>query len=97
MTNQVKKYNVSLQQTYCYILLVIQDRWEPFEKAIDLNKLISHTVAQTSLYASQNGRNFVSNDAEMKAFLGMNSIMSINKNTTGLLTNKLVTKDLKML
>ena len=70
---------------------------EAFQKAIDLNKLISQIVAQTSLYASQNGRNFVSNDAEMKAFLGMNSIRSINKNTTGLLTNKLVTKDLKML
>ena len=44
-----------------------------------LNKLISHIAAQKKLYASQNGCNFVTNDAEMKVFLGMNSIMSINK------------------
>ena len=44
-----------------------------------MNKFISHIVAQTNLYSSQNGRNFVTNDAEMKAFLGMNSIMSFNK------------------
>ena len=53
--------------------------FDVFEKANDLNKLISHTGAQTNLYASQNGCNFVTNDAEMKVFLGMNSIMSINK------------------
>ena len=53
--------------------------FDVFEKAIDLNKLISHIVAQTNLYESQYGCNFVTNDAEMKTFLGMNSIMSINK------------------
>ena len=50
-----------------------------FEKAIDLNKSIPHIVAQTNLYASQNGRNFVTHDVEMKAFLRMNRIMTINK------------------
>ena len=44
-----------------------------------LNKLISHIVAQTNLYASQNGQNIVTNDAEMKTVLEMNSIMSIKK------------------
>ena len=52
--------------------------FDVFEKAIDLNKLISYVLAQTNLYESQNGRNFVTNDAKMKSFLGMNS-MSINK------------------
>ena len=74
--------------------------FDVFEKDIDLNKLISHTVAKKHLYASQNGCNFVTNDAEVKAFLGMNSIMSINK----LLSiehcqsnkNTLVTKGLEM-
>ena len=40
--------------------------------------MISYILDQTNLYASQNGCNFVTNDAEMKSFLGMNS-MSINK------------------
>ena len=53
--------------------------FDVFEKAINLNKLISHILAQTNLYASQNGCHFVTNDVEMKAFLGINSIMSINK------------------
>ena len=44
-----------------------------------MNKLISHILSQTNLYATQKGHNFVTNDAEIKAFLGMNSIMSINK------------------
>ena len=53
--------------------------FDVFEKTVDLNKLISHILSQTNLYATQKGCNFVTNDAEMKAFLGMNSIMSINK------------------
>ena len=53
--------------------------FDVFEKAIDFSNLISHIVAQKKLYASQNDCNFVSNDAKMKTFLGMNSIMSINK------------------
>ena len=56
-----------------------QRPFDVFEKSIDLKKLISHIAAQKKLYASQNGCNFVTNNAEMKVFLGMNSIMSINK------------------
>ena len=41
--------------------------------------MISHIIAQKKSYTSQNGCNFVTNDAEIKAFLGMNSIISINK------------------
>ena len=52
--------------------------FDVFQKAIDLYKLISYILYQTNLYASQNGCNFVTNDAKMKSFLGMNS-MSINK------------------
>ena len=53
--------------------------FDVFEKAIDLNKSIPHIVAQANFYASQNDRNFVTNDVEMKAFLRMNRIMTINK------------------
>ena len=74
LKSQVKKYNVSLQQRCYYIFLVIQGRLMSLRKP-----LISHIVAQKNLYASQNGLNFVTNDVEMKAFLGMNSVMSTNK------------------
>ena len=75
----MKKYNVTLQQTYYYIFFTDTRPVNVFEKAIDLNKLVFHIVAQTNLYASQNCCSFVTNDAEMKASFEMNSIMSINK------------------
>ena len=53
--------------------------FDVFENPIHLNKLVSHITAQSNLYGSQNGPNFITNDAEMKAFLQINSIMSINK------------------
>ena len=79
LTSQVKKYNVTLQQTYYYIFFTDTRPVNVFEKAIDLNKLVFHIVAQTNLYASKNRCSFVTNDAEMKASFEMNSIMSINK------------------
>ena len=36
-------------------------------------------VEQTNLYARQNGRQFETNSDEIKAFLGINFVMSINK------------------
>ena len=43
-----------------------------FEKAIDFNKLISHIICSSNKFVciaeSQNSCNFVTNDAEMKAF-----------------------------
>ena len=74
-----KKKECKLQQN---VLLQFDGNPTPFdvyEKTLDLNKLLSDIVSQTNLYATQKGRNFVTNLAEMKAFLEMNSIMSINK------------------
>ena len=50
-----------------------------FEKVMQLDKLVTLIVTETNRYAQQNGRNFVTNAAEMKAFLGMNYIMGVNK------------------
>ena len=50
-----------------------------FEKVIQLDKLVTLIVTDSNRYAQQNGRNFVTNAAEMKAFLGMNYIMGVNK------------------
>ena len=45
--------------------------FDAFEKAIDLNNLISHILSQTNFHASQNGRNFGRKDVKMKAVLEM--------------------------
>ena len=74
-----KKIECKLQQDVLLHFNSNPTPFDVFEKTVDLNKLISHILSQTNLYATQKGRNFVTNDAEMKAFLGMNSIMSINK------------------
>ena len=50
-----------------------------FEKVMQLDKLVTLIVTETNRYAQQNGRNFVTNAAEMKAFLSMNYIMGVNK------------------
>ena len=49
------------------------------EKVMQLDKLVTLIVAETNHYAQQKGRNFVTNAAKMKAFLGMNYIMGVNK------------------
>ena len=49
-----------------------------FAKLMQLDKLVTLIVTETNRYAQQNGRNFVTNVAEMKAFLGMNYIMGVN-------------------
>ena len=49
---------------------------------MQLHKLVALILTETNRYAQQNGRNFVTNAAEMKAFLGMNYIMSVNKPPT---------------
>ena len=40
---------------------------------------MKHICDQTNLYATQNGREFASNPEEIRAFLGVNYIMSISK------------------
>ena len=49
------------------------------EKVMQLDKLITLIITETNRYAQQNGRNFVTNEAEMKAFLRMNYVMGVNK------------------
>ena len=75
----MKKYNVSLQETFLVYFSLDPKPFDVFENSIHLNELISHIIAQSNLYGSQNGPNFITNDAEMKAFLEINSIMSIDK------------------
>ena len=44
-----------------------------------LNELVKIICDQSNLCAAQNGREFVTNPAEIPAFLGINYIMSISK------------------
>ena len=50
-----------------------------FEGATNLNELVKHICDQINLHAAQNGREFSTNPEEIRAFLGINYIMSISK------------------
>ena len=50
-----------------------------FETVSEFTELIQLIVEQSNIYASQNGRIFVTDVDEMKAFIGINYIMGINK------------------
>ena len=45
----------------------------------ELEELLELIVEQLNLYAHQNGRNFTVTKEELKAFLGINFVMAINK------------------
>ena len=47
-----------------------------------LKELLELLVEQLNLYAHQNGRNFTVTKKELKAFLGINLVMAINKLST---------------
>ena len=49
-----------------------------YEQVINLDVLMALLVQQTNLYLQQNGRNFITNAKEMKAFIGVNYIMAVN-------------------
>ena len=53
----------------------------PFEifQVVELDILVDLLVEQSNLYSHQCGRNFFTNDREMKAFIGVNYFMAINK------------------
>ena len=53
-----------------------------FELVTGLEELINLNFVQTNLYAQQKGRNFIVGNNELKAFLGINYIMAINKLST---------------
>ena len=48
----------------------------------ELEKLLELIVEQSNLYSHQNGRNFTVTKKELKAFLGINLVMAINKLST---------------
>ena len=50
-----------------------------YEQVINLVVLIGLLVQQSNLYLEQNRRNFLSNGKEMKAFVGVNYILAVNK------------------
>ena len=50
-----------------------------FYVVINLNPLLKLLVNQSNLYGQQNGREFKANIDKMKAFLGINHVMTINK------------------
>ena len=52
---------------------------EIFSMVIDLEELLELIVGKSNLYAHQNGRNFTDNKEELKAFLGITFVMTINK------------------
>ena len=52
---------------------------EIFSLATGLEELLELIVEQSNLYIHQNGRNFTVTKAELKAFLGINFVMTINK------------------
>ena len=52
---------------------------EIFSLVTGLEELLELMVEQSNLYIHQNGRNFTVTKAELKAFLGINIVMTINK------------------
>ena len=52
---------------------------EIFSLVTGLEELLEMIVEQSNLYAYQNRRNFTVTKEELKAFLGINVIMAINK------------------
>ena len=52
---------------------------EIFSLVTGLKELLEVIVEQSTLYAHQNGRNFTVTKEELKAFLGINFNMAINK------------------
>ena len=64
------------------ILLNLPEKSDPlkiYEATTDFNELVQYICEQTNLYATQNGRVFVTNPKEIRAFLGINYIISISK------------------
>ena len=50
-----------------------------FSAVTDIENLIKLIVVESNLYAQQKGREFQINEQEMRASLGINYVMSINK------------------
>ena len=50
-----------------------------FQTVTEMNELLEITVMETNRYSTQKVHNFETTEDEMKAFLGINFIMGINK------------------
>lgn len=77
--NFVKTSKCRLEEN---IILDIPENATPidiFEKTTNLDVLVDLITEQTNLYAAQNGREFVTSKEEIRAFLGINFIMSVSK------------------
>ena len=80
-----KKVKVTKQEE-CHLVPEIQPNLnetvsptEIFSLVTGLVELLELIVEQSNLYAHQNGRNFTVTKEELKAFLGINFVMAINK------------------
>ena len=80
-----KKVKVTKQEE-CHLVPEIQPNLnetvssiEIFSLVTGLEELLELIVEQSNLYAHQNGRNFTVTKEELKAFLGINFVMAINK------------------
>ena len=80
-----KKEKVTKQEE-CHLVPEIQPNLnetvsptEIFSLVTGLVELLELIVEQSNLYAHQNGRNFTVTKEELKAFLGINFVMAINK------------------
>ena len=74
------------KQEECHLVAGIQPNLnetvspiEIFSLVTGLEELLELIVEQLNLYAHQNGRNFTVTKEELKAFLGINFVMEINK------------------
>ena len=83
-----KKVKVTKQKE-CHLIPEIQPNLnetlspsEILSLVTELEELLELIVEQLNLYAHQNGRNFTVTKKELKAFLGINLVMAINKLST---------------
>ena len=80
-----KKSNLTKQEE-CHLVPEIQPNpnetvspIEIFSLVTGLEELLELIAEQPNLYAHQNGKNFTVTKEELKAFLGINFVMAINK------------------
>ena len=82
---RTKKEKVTKQEV-CHLVPEIQPNLSETVSAIEifslmtsLEELLDLIVGQSNVYAHQNGRNFTVTKEELKAFPGINFVMTINK------------------
>ena len=83
---KLTKKVIVTKQEECHVVLEIQPNLNEtvspigiFSLMTGLEELLELTVEQSNLYAHQNGRKFTIAKEELKAFLGINFVIPINK------------------